>query len=70
MCNRARYLGEPDTLFGAAATLFDERPRDNRFDPQELRARNRSYVIREQDGQRAWDVMAWDVLGGKGAWPL
>lgn len=42
MCNRARYRGEPDTLFGATNKLFVERPRDNRFDPQELRPRVRT----------------------------
>lgn len=70
MCNRARYAGEPETLFGAAAKLFAERPRDNRFDPRELRPKSRSFVIREQGGERAWDVMSWDVLGGKAAWPM
>ncbi|MHA6724260.1 SOS response-associated peptidase family protein [Sphingomonas sp. RS2018] len=70
MCNRARFMGEPATLFGAADKLFTERPRDNRFDPQELRPKNRSFVIREQDGERAWDVMNWDVLGGAAAWPM
>lgn len=70
MCNRARYAGEPDTLFQSAAKLFDERPRDNRFHPQELRPRSRSYVIREQGGERAWDVMTWDVLGGKASYPM
>lgn len=62
--------GEPETLFGSAKKLFSERPRDNRFDPGELRPKGRSYVIREQDGERAWDVMAWDVVGGKAAWPM
>lgn len=70
MCNRARYAGEPDTLFQSAAKLFDERPRDNRFHPQELRPRSRSYVIREEGGMRAWDVMTWDVLGGKAPYPM
>lgn len=71
MCNRARYRGEPETLFGAAAKLFIERPRDNQFKPQELRPKSRNYVIRESaDGERAWDVMLWDVMGGKAAWPL
>ena len=70
MCNRARMRGEPETLFGSAAKLFTERPRDNRFDPSELRPKGRSYVIREQAGERAWDVMTWDVLGGKAAWPM
>jgi len=70
MCNRARFKGEPETLFGSVAELFRERPRDNRFDPQELRPKGRAYVVREQDGIRGWDVMSWDVLGGKGAWPM
>jgi putative SOS response-associated peptidase YedK len=71
MCNRARYRGEPETLFGAGSQLFTERPRDNRFDPQELRPRNRSYVIREREGgRRGWDVMNWDVLGGEAKWPM
>lgn len=48
MCNRARMLGEPETLFGSAAKLFTERPRDNRFAPQELRPGSRNYVIREE----------------------
>ena len=70
MCNRARYSGEPETLFGSTAELFIERPRDNRFNPVELRPRSRNYVIREQDGKRAWDVMTWDVLGGQAAYPV
>lgn len=70
MCNRARLQREPDTLFGAAAKLFEERPRGNRFDPGELRPKNRSYVIREQNGERPWDVMTWDVLGGQAPWPM
>ena len=70
MCNRARYSGEPETLFGSAAELFEERPRDNRFNPVELRPKSRNYVIREQDGKRAWDVMMWDVLGGQAAYPM
>jgi len=70
MCNRARYSGEPETLFGSAAELFDERPRDNRFNPVELRPKSRNYVIREHAGKRAWDVMTWDVLGGQAAYPM
>lgn len=27
-------------------------------------------MVREQDGERAWDVMSWDVLGGKAPWPM
>jgi putative SOS response-associated peptidase YedK len=70
MCNRARLKGEIETIWGSIAELFSERPRDNRFDPQELRPKSRSYVIREQGGVRDWDVMTWDVLGGKAAWPM
>jgi putative SOS response-associated peptidase YedK len=70
MCNRARMSNEPETLWGSAAKLFSERPRDNRFDPRELRPKGRNYVVREQDGQRAWDVMTWDVLGGNAPWPM
>jgi len=53
MCNRARMRGEPETLWGSTAQLFSERPRDNRFDPVELRPKGRNYVVREQDGERA-----------------
>lgn len=70
MCNRARLQREPDTLWGSAAKLFSERPRDNRFNPSELRPKSRNYVVREQDGERAWDVMTWDVLGGQASWPM
>lgn len=41
--------GEPETFFGSAKKLFSERPRDNLFNPRELRPRSRNYVIREQD---------------------
>lgn len=61
---------EPETLWGSTAKLFEERPRDNRFDPRELRPKGRSYVVREQSSERAWDVMKWDVLGGKAPWPM
>jgi len=70
MCNRARMSGEPETLWGSAAKLFGQRPRDNRFNPRELRPKSRNYIIREQDGERAWDVMTWDVLGGKAPWSM
>lgn len=71
MCNRARFRGEPETLFGATDQLFSERPRDNRFDPQELRPKGRAYVIREgEGGRRGWDVMTWDVLAGQASWPM
>lgn len=70
MCNRARMKGEIETIWGSIAELFSERPCDNRFDPQELRPKGRAYVIREEGGVRGWDVMSWDVLGGKAAWPM
>lgn len=70
MCNRARFAGEPETLFGSTGRLFGERPRDNRFDPRELRPNGRAWVIREEGGERNWDVMAWDVLGGRAPWPM
>ena len=57
--------GEPETIlerFGAQ--WLAEKPRDNRFDPKELRPKGRAYVIRQQDGARGLDVMSWDVLGG------
>ena len=71
MCNRARMLGEPETLierFGAG--WITDKPRDNRFDPVELRPKGRAYVIRQQNGARGLDVMSWDVLGGAAPWPM
>lgn len=70
MCNRARGLNEPATIFGTPGGLFGERPMDNRFNPAELRPGSRNFVIREHDGERAWDVMTWDVLGGQAAWKM
>ena len=70
MCNRARMSSEPESLWRSAAKLFSERPRDNRFDPRELRPKSRNYVVREESGERAWDVMTWDVLRGKAPWPM
>ena len=69
MCNRARLSHEPESLFGAGR-WWTEKPRDNRFDPKELRPRGRAYVVREQDGERGIDVMEWDVLGGQASWPM
>lgn len=73
MCNRARNRGEPDTLittFAAGAGWLNPKPMDNRFDPVELVHRGRAYVVREEDGERGLDTMAWDVLGGQGPWPM
>jgi putative SOS response-associated peptidase YedK len=71
MCNRARMLGEPETIrarFGA--DWLADRPMDNRFNPAELVPRGRAYVVRKQDGRRGVDVMGWDVLGGQGKFPM
>jgi putative SOS response-associated peptidase YedK len=71
MCNRARLSYEPETIlthFGVG--WLAEKPRDNRFDPKELRPKSRAYVVREQDGKRGLDVMEWDVLGGGAKWPM
>jgi putative SOS response-associated peptidase YedK len=70
MCNKARYRGEPEALLGSSAELFTERPRDNPFNAVELRPKSRNYIIREQDGKRAWGVMTWDALGGQEASPM
>jgi putative SOS response-associated peptidase YedK len=72
MCNRARNLGEAETIieqFRASGWLSDK-PRDNRFDPRELRPKGRAYVIRQHEGTRGLDVMSWDVLGGAAPWPM
>lgn len=72
MCNRARTLGEPETLF----SRFDGRwvapkPMDNRFNPSELMPRSRAYVIRDDATERrGLDIMSWDVLGGQASWPM
>lgn len=71
MCNRARMLGEPETIverFGAK--WLADRPMDNRFHPQELVPFGRSWVVRENDRGRGVDVMAWDVLGGQAKRPM
>lgn len=66
MCNRARMLGEPESLverFGAK--WLADRPMDNRFNPQELVPFGRAWVIRRNDQGRGVDTMAWDLLGGQ-----
>lgn len=71
MCNRARNRGEPEALVAHfALDWLTDKPRDNRFDPVELRPKGRAYVVRDVDGQRGLDVMSWDVLGGGAAWPM
>lgn len=72
MCNRARNLGEPETLFSRFDGRWQApRPMDNRFDPRELRPKGRAYVVRDDatDG-RGIDIMSWDVLGGQAPWPM
>lgn len=71
MCNRARNRGEPETLFQRfGGDWLTDRPRDNRFDPIELRPRSRAYVVREEGSTRGLDVMSWDVLGGRSKQPM
>lgn len=65
MCKPARSRGELETIFGATSKLFSERPRDDQFAPAELRPKSSNYVISEQDGECAWDVMTWDVLAAR-----
>ena len=70
MCNRARYHGEPETLFerfGASWAADIARPNK---DPQELFPKARAYLVREEKGRRVVDLMGWDVLGGGAKWPM
>ncbi|TDW61566.1 hypothetical protein EDF57_109124 [Novosphingobium sp. PhB55] len=70
MCNPARLLGEPETLFGSAGRLFTARPRGNPFALQELCPGSCNYVIREELAKRAWDGMSREVPGRPAAWPM
>ncbi|MBB4152877.1 putative SOS response-associated peptidase YedK [Sphingomonas jinjuensis] len=71
MCNRARLAAEPETLFERfGGRWLTDRPRDNRFNPVELRPEERAYVVREEEGRRGVDVMGWDVLGGQAKWAM
>lgn len=70
MCNRARFAGEPETLFERfGATWAQDVVRPNK-DPQELFPKSKAFIIREERGRRAVDVMLWDVLGGGAKWPM
>lgn len=70
MCNRARFRGEPETLFERfGATWAPAVVRPNR-DPQELFPDRKAYVIRQETGSAVVDVMNWDVLGGQAKWPM
>lgn len=71
MCNRARNLGEPETLVSRFdGSWVEPRPMDNRFDPRELRPKSRAYVVREDERGRGVDVMTWDVLGGQASYAM
>lgn len=66
MCNRARFSGEPETIFERfGAEWLTEKLMDNRFDPKELRPFGRAYVVRNEGDRRGLDVMEWDVLAGQ-----
>ena len=68
MCNRARGRFEPETLrekFGAKwIGAIPNRP------TIELVPKAPAPVIRSAETQRIVDLMQWDVLGGKGKWPM
>lgn len=70
MCNRARLSSEPETLFERfGATWAEHVVRPNK-DPQELFPKSKAFVVRQERGRRAVDVMLWDVLGGGAKWPM
>lgn len=70
MSNRARLSSEPETLFERfGATWAQDVVRPNK-DPVELFPKSKAFVVREQCGRRAVDVMLWDVLGGGAKWPM
>ena len=70
MCNRARLQAEPEALFERfGASWAQDVVRPNR-DPVELFPKSKAYVVREEAGRRAVDVMLWDVLGGGAKWPM
>ena len=70
MCNRARLSSEPETLFERfGASWAQDVVRPNR-DPHELFPKSKAFVVREERGRRAVDIMAWDVLAGAAAWPM
>jgi putative SOS response-associated peptidase YedK len=67
MCNRARGLGEPETLierFGSS--WFTPRPMDNRFNPAELTPRSRAWVLRyPMNNVRNLKLPQWQRLAAK-----
>ncbi len=53
ICNRARYLGEPESLCERfSANWLADRPIDNRFDPQELVPLSPAWAIRQNNRSR------------------
>lgn len=70
MCNRARNLGEPETLFERFTANWAEDVVRPNADPVELYPRSKAYVVRTERERCVLDVMSWDVLGGQAAWPM
>lgn len=71
MCNRARDRQNVETIQEEYDTSWTTpRPMDNRFNPEELVPKGRAWVVRQQDGARGIDVMAWDVLAGSASYPM
>lgn len=70
MCNRARFAGEPDTLFARFGASWAEHVVRPNKDPRELFPKSKAFVVREESGRRAIDVMLWDVIGGGAKWPM
>lgn len=70
MCNRARMLAEPETIFERfGASWAEDIVRPNR-DRVELFPMSKAYVVRHEGGRSVLDVMLWDVLGGGAKWPM
>ena len=70
MCNRARMLAEPETIFERfGASWAEDIVRPNR-DPVELFPKSKAYVVRHEGGRSVLDVLLWDVLGGGAKWPM
>jgi putative SOS response-associated peptidase YedK len=66
MCNRARYLGEPETLrerFGASWAANSEAS-------SELYPTAPARVVRADERGLGIDVMRWDVTAGAAPWPM
>lgn len=62
MCNRARLSSEPETLFERfGASWAQDVVRPNK-DPAELFPKSKAFVVRQESGRRAVDLMRWGVL--------